>query len=255
VADERGGYKSLTTVATSRIDCSLRCTERQDKNGWIAVVLRGCTMNACSIVMIGCVGLGITPPQTAGPTRSRLSMNESSWTYRQKPPALNAAFETGIFANLLAMYRPVPSRIVVRATPLPVRCLSDRLWASFGADAERLKAVLDPACTTATREAGLVPFTAQSFPAPVEVVSEGELDRARDTADTMTWWTQFAAKYGVREFSAFSHPVVSDDGFDALLYRAQFCGDLCGRTDLYWLHRDSATDSWALVKDVLISVS
>ena len=68
-------------------------------------------------------------------------------------------------------------------------------------------------------------------------------------------WEVFKRQYNADGWLAFSYPVLTPAGLDALVYYEAECGGLCGETGYAWLHRDSAQSGWTLKKKIVRRMS
>jgi hypothetical protein len=159
--------------------------------------------------------------------------------------------DADIFAVLLPDAAGVDggSNYVVDETPLRVQKLSDSEWQWFGPRTAALRAVSE---TVAAAPAGR--FDSASFPSWVTLITRDVAQRfwgARDEAP----WAQFRDEFKARSLWRCSRPVITEDGLDALVWSAQACGSMCGRTDVRWLHRASRSDPWMIAKSLPKAVS
>jgi hypothetical protein len=161
----------------------------------------------------------------------------------------DTAIEQEIFWALLV--RPGRSSVaVVDATPIPLVQPTASQWIWFGDSAAALRSEVE-----STVEITPDLFTIGSFPPSTHLVPRADLQPLRGGLETMPRWAVFRDRYGAREVFAFSRPVVTDDGLDALVYRVLTDGPGSGRTDLFWLHRAARSDAWSVAKELPISIS
>jgi hypothetical protein len=156
-----------------------------------------------------------------------------------------------IFAALLRNTASVggSSIVIVDETSLQVQRLSDSEWQWFGAQTVALRAVAERAAATPADR-----FDSASFPPGVTLITRDVAQRfwrAREEAI----WTQFREEFKAQSLWRFSRPVITEDGLDALIWSAQACGSMCGRTDVLWLHRVSRSDPWMIAKSLPKAVS
>jgi hypothetical protein len=159
--------------------------------------------------------------------------------------------DADIFAALLRNTASVGGSaiIVVDETSLPVQRLSDSEWQWFGPGTAALRALAETAAAAPADR-----FDSASFPPWVTLIGRDVAQRfwrAREEAV----WTQFREEFKARSLWRFSRPVITADGLDALVWSAQACGSMCGRTDVLWLHRVSRSDPWIVAKSLPKSVS
>jgi hypothetical protein len=159
--------------------------------------------------------------------------------------------DVDIFAALLRNSASVggSSIVVVDETPLPVQRLSDSEWQWFGPRTAALRILAETAATVPADR-----FDSASFPPVVTLITRDVAQRfwrAREEA----MWTQFRDEFKTRSLWRFSRPVITADGLDALVWSAEACGSMCGRTDVLWLHRVSRSDPWIVAKSLPKSVS
>jgi hypothetical protein len=140
------------------------------------------------------------------------------------------------------------SNYVVDETPLGARKLSDAEWQWFGPRTAALRAVSE---TVAAAPAG--PFDSASFPRRVTLITRDVAQKYRRAEEAV--WVRFRDEFKARSLLRFSRPVITDDGLDALVWSAQACGSMCGRTDVHWLHRVSRLDPWTIAKSLPKSIS
>jgi hypothetical protein len=68
--------------------------------------------------------------------------------------------------------------------------------------------------------------------------------KIRNLAD----WPSIAARFeGARMWFAFSRPILSADGRDALLYYDRPCHPGCGEGEWVWFHRDNREQAWRIM--------
>jgi hypothetical protein len=154
-------------------------------------------------------------------------------------------FDADIFAELLRIPAGVDggSTYVVDETPLfPVQRLSDSEWQWFGPSTTALRAVAE---TVSVAPAGR--FDSASFPPWVTLITRDVAQRFWGSLEEAIW-AQFREAFKARSVWRFSRPVITEDGLDALVWSAQACGSMCGRTDVHWLHRASRADPWTIAK-------
>jgi hypothetical protein len=141
---------------------------------------------------------------------------------------------------------------VVEATPLRFPRLTEWQWEFFGAPVQTLRLKSERSA-----EFTLDTFALGWFPPSTQLVPQAELQplRRAPLEDLLRSWAAFRDRFGTEKFYAFSSPVVSDDGLDALVFRATSCGPQCGRTDLFWIHRAAPSESWSIAKVLNMGIS
>ena len=141
---------------------------------------------------------------------------------------------------------------VIEATPLRFPRLTESQWAFLGAPVQtlRLKSERGAESTQDT-------FALDLFPPSTQLVAPAELQPLRRAPldDLLKSWAAFRDRFGAQTFYAFSSPVVSDDGLDALVFRATACGPQCGQTDVFWIHRAARSEPWSIAKVLLMGIS
>jgi hypothetical protein len=160
--------------------------------------------------------------------------------------------DADIFTVLLRTHAGVDGgpTYVVDETPLfPVQKLSDSEWQWFGPSTTALRTVAE---TVAVAPAGR--FDSASFPPWVTLITRDVAQKFLGGREEAIW-AQFREAFKVRSIWRFSRPVITEDGLDALVWSAQACGSMCGRTDVHWLHRASRSDPWTVAKSKPKTVS
>jgi hypothetical protein len=169
------------------------------------------------------------------------------------PPSAQSAVE-GPDADIFAVLLPGLARndggsnYVVDETPLGARKLSDAEWQWLGPRTAALRAVSE---TLAAVPVG--PFDSASFPPRVTLITRDVAQKYQRAEEAV--WVQFRDEFKTRSLWRFSRPVITDDGLDALVWSAQACGSMCGRTDVHWLHRVSRSDPWTIAKSLPKGIS
>ena len=141
---------------------------------------------------------------------------------------------------------------VIQATTLRFPRLRDSQWAFFGAPVQTLRLKIESSAEF-TPDA----FALELFPPSTQLVSQAELQPLGGAPldDLLRSWAAFRDRFRAQTFYAFSSPVVSDDGLDALVFRATSCGPQCGRTDLFWIHRAARSEPWSIAKELPMGIS
>jgi hypothetical protein len=169
-----------------------------------------------------------------------------------QPSNVGTATEREILRILLTRQgRSVPTVVVVDATPMALFQPTAPQWTALGSSAANaLKSKVENA-----REGASDVFAAASFPPWTRLVTHAELQPLRRGPNLAVRWHEFEERFGVREFVAFSRPVVSDDSLDALVYRVYSDGPESAVGELFWLHRAATSDTWSIGIDLPIMIS
>lgn len=158
--------------------------------------------------------------------------------------------------RLLLVNRPrdaKPNNVtVVQATPLRFPRLTDSQWSFFGAPVQTLRLKIE-----SSAEFTPDTFALELFPPSTQLVPQAELQPLGGAPldDLVRSWAAFRDRFRAQAFYALSRPVVSDDGLDALVFRATSDGPQSGRSDLFWLHRAAPSEPWSIAKQLPMGIS
>ena len=94
------------------------------------------------------------------------------------------------------------------------------------------------------------PFDVALFPRGTRLVSQRAIEW-RPGQDISNYWASFRRRYGKDGWAAVSDVLFANAETEALVYYEGHCGGLCGEGGYVWLHRDAATQQWAIRKKVI----
>jgi len=141
----------------------------------------------------------------------------------------------------------LPASYVIQTMPLSLPQPSAYDWRWLGSGTAALQAKVE-----ATKPLPAVAFSAGSFLDPTTLVSKEELVAFFHDGPAGTSlndrWRAFHERFKVEAFQAFSRPVVTDAGLDALVYYSNSYGSQGGEAGFAWLHRSSPSAAWAVEK-------
>ena len=145
------------------------------------------------------------------------------------------------------------SRWVVQATPLRLVRPSAADWAWFGLSTKALQEKV-----AGTSDSISADLKDGLFPRATSLLTAQDLQRLRVALrepDSGEVWAAFRRRHHVQAFYAFSSPIVSDDGLNALVYYSLTCGPQCGESGFVLLDRASVDGPWSVAKQLPKAIS
>ena len=174
----------------------------------------------------------------------------------QTRAAPQAREERGIYEAVIKMLvrGDLPSKLVIRTPHLVFPVPSTIELGPLGPASGTLQTKVQ-----AARPSQAESINVESFPAGTQFVAKEEIDEIFRTAprgnSPDSRWIPFRERFNATSYQAFSRPIVTDDGLDALVYYQHACGSLCGESGYVWLHRSSTADAWMVARRLVKSVS
>ena len=98
------------------------------------------------------------------------------------------------------------------------------------------------------------PFAPAEVPTGARLIRRSEIN-AMFSPDPSSGWSRLQQATGARSWQAFSRPVLSADGLQALIYAEAHCGSLCGYGKYFWLSRRDTRDKWRITSQILSWIS
>jgi hypothetical protein len=98
------------------------------------------------------------------------------------------------------------------------------------------------------------PFAQEEVPTGARLIPRSEI-HAVFSPDPLSGWSRLEQAIGARTWQAFSRPVLSADGLQALIYAEHHCGTVCGHGKYFWLSRSDTSDKWRISRQVLKWIS
>lgn len=131
---------------------------------------------------------------------------------------------------------------------LPISGASNASWrAQFDGWPAELMAVLEGRVEAPS----VGPFEQKEVPTGARLISRSEIDAAFTRQDPSASWSRIEQVIGSRSWQAFSRPVLSADGLQALVYAEHHCGGGCAHGKYFWLSRKNTRDRWRVARQVL----
>jgi len=164
--------------------------------------------------------------------------------------------DRGIYeAVIKALLRgDLPSALVIQAPPLGLPLPSASDWRLLDPEISTLQTKVE-----AARLGPADSFSGESFPPGTQLVPKEQIEELFRTAprgnSLEDRWLPFRSRFNVSSFQAFSRPIITDDGLNALVYYSHSCGTLCGETGYAVLHRSSLSEAWVVARRLRKSVS
>jgi hypothetical protein len=94
------------------------------------------------------------------------------------------------------------------------------------------------------------PFEQEEVPTRARLIRRSEIDAVFSPSDPLAGWSRIERVIGARTWQAFSRPVLSPDGLQALVYAEHHCGGGCAHGKYFWLSRKDARDKWRVTGQV-----
>jgi len=164
--------------------------------------------------------------------------------------------ERGIYEAVIKMMLrgDLPSALVIQTPPLVLRLPSASDWRMLSPESDTLQTKIE-----AARPGSADPISGESFPPGTQLVPKEQIEDLFRTAprgnSPEDSWIPFRARFNVSSIQAFSRPIITNDGLDALVYYSHSCGTLCGETGYAVLHRSSPSEAWVVARRLRKSVS
>jgi hypothetical protein len=162
-------------------------------------------------------------------------------------PALQASTGRDIYESILRDLggKASGSVFVVELMPRYLISPSEEDWRFFGSGAEALHLKANALEITAVS-----PFRLESFPEGTQLMLREQIQdffrNAPAGTSSKDKWRMFRERFKAQSFEAFSRPLVTEDGLDALIYYSSTYGSLGCETGYAWLHRQSTTAPWVV---------